>query len=90
MATQVYDFPQGFSGGMNISVSSDQISPNSSPSMENCSYDEGGIPGKRMGFSRTHAITLGPTPIRDMVEFAQIGQATEFLVICGGGLFKQN
>jgi CTP-dependent riboflavin kinase len=70
-----YDFPQGFSGGINISVAPDQISPNQSPDIENMNYDDGGIPTKRYGFAKAYV--------------AQIGQADEFLIIHGGNLYKE-
>jgi hypothetical protein len=85
-----YDFPNGFSGGMNISVSPDQISPNQSPSMQDCNYDDGGIPTKRYGFSRVNALSWG-TPIRGTHEFYQIGQSDPiFLIAQGGKLWSYN
>lgn len=89
MATQVYDFPNGMAGGMNISVSPDKIDPSASPSMQNMCY-MGGVPSKRPGFSRINAESLGPTPIRDMANFIQIGKEDVFLVVQGGRLFKKN
>ena len=85
-----YDFPNGFSGGMNISVSPDQISPSQSPDMQDVNYDDGGVPTKRYGFSRVNAESWG-TPIRGTHEFYQIG-ITEpiFLIAQGGKLYSYN
>lgn len=86
-----YDFPQGFSGGMNISVSPDQIGPNQSPDMMNCNYDDGGVPTKRYGLTRVNATSWGTTPIRGMYEFYKIGQETPiFLIAHGGKLYSYN
>ena len=89
MATQTYSFTNGFSGGMNIAVSPDQIAPNQSPSMENCNFDGGAIPSKRFGYSKLTEIILNPTPIRTIAEFKTNGEV-ELLVVCGGALFKKN
>lgn len=82
---EVYDFPKGFAGGMNISVSPDQINTNQSPNMINCSYDDGGVPSKRFGFSKLTEITLGSNPIQGMTEFSDV-----FLMVSGGAIFKKN
>jgi hypothetical protein len=84
-----YDFPNGFSGGMNISVSPDQISPNQSPDMSDCNYDEGGVPSKRYGLTRVNATSWGETPIRGMYEFYKLGSDVPiFLVAHGGKLYS--
>jgi hypothetical protein len=84
-----YDFPQGFSGGHNISVAPDQIPPNCSPSMENINYDDGGVISKRYGMSRVNALSWGETPIRGIHQFYRIG-ITEplFLIFHGGKLYS--
>ena len=70
-------------------MSPDKIPPNSSPSMENICYNDGAVPTKRAGFARITAASLGPTPIRDMVDFIQIGKEDEFLVVHGGNLYRK-
>jgi len=84
-----FDFPDGYTGGMRIDLSPDKIPPNSSPSMENLNYNEGAVISKRYGYSKISEASLAPTPIRAMTEF-KTGGVTEFLVVCGGSLFKQN
>ena len=84
-----YDFSDGFTGGIRIDMSPDKIPTNSSPDMENINYNDGGIPTKRFGFSKLSEIVINPTPIRLMTEF-KTGGVTEFLVVCGGSLFKKN
>ena len=84
-----YDFSNGFSGGMNISVSPDQIAPNQSPDMVNCNYDGGGVPTKRFGLSKAYDVSLGTGPIRHMAEFTMIGADTEFLIVHGGNIYKE-
>jgi hypothetical protein len=85
---QTYDFPNGLSGGMNISVSPDQISPNQSPDMGDCNYDEGGVPSKRYGLTRVNALSWG-TPIRGMYEFYKLGSDVPiFLIVHGGKLYS--
>lgn len=84
-----YDFPNGFTGGMRIDLSPDKIPPNSSPDMQDINYDYGAVPTKRHGFSKISELVLNPTPIRAMTEF-KTGGNTEFLIVCGGSLFKQN
>lgn len=74
---------------MNISLSPDKIAPNESPSMENMSYTDGAVISKRYGYSTISDVVLSPTPIQAMTEFKTNG-VTEFLVVCGGNLFKQN
>lgn len=86
---QTFDFPQGFTGGLNISVSPDQIAPNQSPDMVNCNYDGGGVPTKRFGLSKAYDGSLGTGPIRHMAEFARIGADTEFLIVHGGNIYKE-
>jgi len=83
-----YDFPNGFSGGMNISVAPDQLIGNQSPDMSDCDYSGGGVPTKRYGLSRVFEVSLGATPIRHMVDFPRVGEDTEFLIIQGGKLLK--
>jgi len=70
-------------------MSPDKIPANSSPSLENVNFNDGAIITKRLGFSRPYSASLGPTPIRLMTEF-KTGGVTEFLVVCGGNLFKKN
>ena len=70
---------------MNISVSGDQIGPSQSPSMENISFDNGGVPNKRFGFSRVNATSWGITPIRGTHEFYQIGSGEPIFLIAHGG-----
>jgi hypothetical protein len=91
MATQTYDFPSGFSGGMNISVAPDQIGPNCSSDMQDCNYSGGSVPSKRFGFSRVTATSWGATPIRGTYEFYQIGSDEPiFLIAHGGKLYSYN
>lgn len=82
-----YSFPNGFFGGMNISVSPDQIAANQSPDMSDCNFDGGGVPTKRYGLKRINE-SLGPSPIRHMVEFALSDDESEFLIVHGGNLLK--
>ena len=89
MASETYSFDSGYTGGLRIDMSPDKIPANSSPNMENISYDDGSIPTKRHGFSKLSTLVLNPTPIRLMAEF-KTGGVTEFLIICGGNLFKKN
>jgi len=87
--SSVYDFPDGFSGGLNISVTPDQLATNQSSDMSDCNFDSGGIPSKRYGLTRISDLSLGATPIRHMVEFPRIEEETEFLVVCGGNIFRR-
>ena len=89
-SSQTYDFPQGFAGGMNISVAPDQITPNQSPDMSDCDYSDGAVPTKRYGFDRAFGTNLGPGGIRIMAEFAKLNLSTEFLFIHNGNLYKSN
>ena len=57
--------------------------------MQNINFSDGAIPTKRKGFSRPYSASLGPTPIRLMTEFKTNGE-TEFLIVCGGSLYKKN
>jgi len=57
--------------------------------MQNINFFDGAIPTKRKGFSRPYSASLGPTPIRLMTEFKTNGE-TEFLIVCGGSLYKKN
>ena len=84
-----YAFTDGYVGGLRIDMSPDKIPSNSSPDIENINYDDGGILTKRFGFSRLYEDSLGPTPIRLMTEFSTGGNE-EFLIVCGGNLFKKN
>lgn len=88
-STATYSFSQGFSGGMNISVSPDQVLPSQSPDMVNMNYDDGGVVTKRRGFSRAYSGSLGTGPIQHMTEFTRIGAATEFLIVHGGNIYKE-
>lgn len=82
-----FDFPDGFAGGMNISVSPDQIAINQTPDVLNMTLD-GGVWTKRYGFERLN--TWGDTPIQGMHLFHRVGQPTEFLFAQGGHLWKLN
>lgn len=89
MPTSIYDFPDGFAGGMNISLSPDKINPSSSPDMENICYNDGSIPTKRFGFNRVNATSWGTTPIQGTFEFYMIGvSAPIFLVAHGGKIYS--
>jgi len=85
----VYDFPQGFAGGLNISVSPDQLATNQSSDTSDCNFDSGGIPSKRYGLTRISDLSLGTTPIRHMIEFPRIEEETEFLAVCGGNIYRK-
>lgn len=83
-----FSFPDGFAGGMNISVTADQIALNQSPDMLNMNYDNGGVPGKRYGFQRLTATSWGDTPIRGMHLFKLPDESTQLIVAWGGKLWK--
>lgn len=84
-----FDFPDGYAGGMNTSVSPDQIALNQSPDMANMNYDEGGVPTKRLGYGKLNVSSWGATPIRGMYEYWKIGAATPiFLVAWGGKIYS--
>ncbi|AEG59370.1 hypothetical protein [Desulforamulus ruminis] len=78
-----FAFPDGFAGGMNISVTADQIATNQSPDMLNMNYDNGGVPGKRYGFTRETG--LGSQPIRGLYEFRKVGQEKPILLVVQDG-----
>jgi len=85
-----FSFPDGFAGGMNISVSADQIALNQSPDMLNMNYDAGGVPTHRFGFERLNAESWGVTPIRGMYEYHKIDGTAVFLVAWGGKIWSYN
>lgn len=89
--SSTFSFPNGFSGGMNISISPDQLLENQSPDMVNCSYDGGGVPSKRFGLTKVTSTSWGLTPIRGIHEFYKIGSSEPiFLIAHGGKLYSYN
>jgi hypothetical protein len=80
-----YSFPEGFCGGMNISVSPDQIAANQSPDMSDMNYDGGGIPTKRRGLTKVNEQSFGKTPIRGMYDFYKNGSDKPIFLIAHGG-----
>lgn len=85
---EVYGFPKGFSGGLNISLSPDLIGANQSCDMINCNYDSGGVPEKRVGFSRVNTDSWGSTPIRGIFEYNKTGENPVFIIAHGGKLWS--
>ena len=72
---------------MRIDLSPDKIPPSASPSMQNINYSNGAVPTKRFGLARLSETVLDQSPIRLMTEF-KTGGTTEFLVVCGGKIYK--
>lgn len=86
---QVYDFPSGFSGGIDISKSADLIAQNKSPDMVNVNYDGGGIPTKRYGFDSLLDSALS-SEIKGLYEFEPAGGTAQILFFCNGKMYKKS
>ena len=84
---QVYDFPAGFSGGIDISKSADLIAQNKSPNMINMNYDGGGIPTKRYGFD-LFVNLAGAKSIQGIYEYEPAGGSKQKLIFLNGNLYK--
>ena len=85
--TQTYDFPMGFSGGIDISKSADLIAQNKSPNMINMNYDGGGIPTKRYGFDLFVNLTAAKS-IQGIYEYEPAGGTKQKLIFLNGNLYK--
>lgn len=82
-----FDFPDGFTGGMNISVSADRIRLNQTPDAMNMHLDNG-VWAKRFGFDRVNNASWGATPIQGMTAFYRIAQEPVFVIAHGGKLWS--
>lgn len=82
---QVYDFPAGFSGGIDISKSADLIAQNKSPNMVNVNYDGGGIPTKRYGFDLLYE-SHTTNDIRGIYEYTTAGGTAQKVIFISGAL----
>jgi len=81
-----FTFP-GYTGGINISVTPDQIRSNQTPDQLNMNYDDGAVPTKRPGFERVNAASWGAGSIRGMTEWTKPDGTTVFVVAWGGKLY---
>ncbi|MHB8916535.1 MAG: hypothetical protein ACYC4H_00795 [Desulfocucumaceae bacterium] len=80
-----FDFPDGYAGGMNTSLSPDLIALNESPDLSDVNFDAGGVPTKRLGYGKFNASDWGAYPIRGMYEFWKIGAATPIFLVAWNG-----
>ena len=78
-----FSFPNGFTGGMNISVMADMIGINQSPDMINTTY-EGSALAKRLGFDRINAESWGAGAVQGMTLYTPPA-GTETLIVAWGG-----
>jgi len=85
--TQVYSFPMGYAGGINISESADLIAQNQSPDMQNMNYDAGGVPTKRFGFDAVNAAAWGAQPLRGLWEYELPNGTLKLLAAWNGKLW---
>jgi hypothetical protein len=83
-----FNFPLGYTGGMNTSAYADIIAVNETPDVCNMEI-RSGIWGKRHGYSRLNAESWGSGAIRGMYDFWQEGEANPiFLVAWNGKLWS--
>ena len=86
-APEYFDFPMGFSGGIDISKSADLIAQNKSPNMINMNYDGGGIPTKRYGFDLFLNLASAKS-IQGIYEYEPAGGSKQKLIFLNGNLYK--
>lgn len=83
---QSYSFPDGVTGGIDISQSADLIASNCSPDMVNDNYDFG-VPNKRYGFDAINA-SWGTQDIQGQFEYEPTAGVYVHLVAWNGKLWS--